>query len=62
MAAKHEDAQAMIDTNIHGTLFTIKHAGAAMVNLVTTQGVKGSSLRIIVAGSLAGKKGEITTV
>ncbi|KAJ7599301.1 hypothetical protein C8J56DRAFT_186991 [Mycena floridula] len=55
----HEQLQEMIDTNIHGTLHCIKHAGRALVTsgLVTSGQVKGSSLRIIVAGSVTGKKG-----
>ncbi|RDB24295.1 Diacetyl reductase [(S)-acetoin forming] [Hypsizygus marmoreus] len=52
-----EELQALLDTNVHGTFYSIKHAGLAMTKLITSGSAQGSSLRIIVAGSLAGKKG-----
>ncbi|KAJ7151438.1 short chain oxidoreductase [Mycena crocata] len=53
----HEQLQKMIDTNVHGTLHCIKHAGTAMTAQISSGKVKGSTMRIIVGGSLAGKKG-----
>jgi len=52
-----DDLQAMLDTNVHGTFYSIKHAGSAMIKLVTSGKTQGQTPKIIAAGSFAGKKG-----
>ena len=52
-----DEYQALLDVNVHGVLFSIKHAGKAMIKLATSCVVEGSKLRIVAASSLAGKRG-----
>ncbi|KAJ3915488.1 hypothetical protein F5877DRAFT_81791 [Lentinula edodes] len=52
-----DQLQKMLQTNVHGTMYCIKHAGSAMMSAVKNGQANGNTLRIIVAGSLAGKRG-----
>ncbi|KAJ7685743.1 hypothetical protein DFH06DRAFT_968818 [Mycena polygramma] len=52
----HEQLQNLMDTNIHGTLHCIKHAGIAMTALATSGKVKGSTLRGFLHGGYVSTK------
>lgn len=58
LPASGDQLQKMLQTNVHGTMYCIKHAGSVMMSAVKNGQANGITLRIIVAGSLAGKRGK----